>query len=118
MSANEPDRRIAGVYDRLIEPMQAGERRVALDVVPPQPGWQVLDVGCGTGTGMAPYVAAGCRVIGVDVSGAMGFFRISNGEIAEMWGLLDTMGLLTQVGAMPKAPRSTKEMRESRSGAT
>lgn len=32
----------------------------------------------------------------------MGFFRISNGKIAEMWGLLDTMGLLAQVGAMPK----------------
>ena len=71
MSANDPYRRIAGVYDRLIEPMQAGVRRVALDVVPPQPGWQVLDVGCGTGTGMAPYVTAGCTVIGVDVSAAM-----------------------------------------------
>jgi hypothetical protein len=33
---------------RLIEPMQAGVRKVALDVVPPQPGWHVLDVGCGT----------------------------------------------------------------------
>ena len=31
----------------------------------------------------------------------MGFFRITDGKIAEMWGLLDTMGLLTQVGAMP-----------------
>ena len=30
----------------------------------------------------------------------MGFFRIANGKIAEMWGLLDTMGLLTQTGAM------------------
>jgi len=32
----------------------------------------------------------------------MGFFRIADGKIAEMWGLLDTMGLLTQVGAMPE----------------
>jgi len=31
----------------------------------------------------------------------MGFFRIVNGKISEMWGLLDTMGLLTQVRAMP-----------------
>ncbi|MDH3398163.1 MAG: ester cyclase [Acidimicrobiia bacterium] len=31
----------------------------------------------------------------------MGFFRIVNGKISEMWGLLDTMGLLTQIGAMP-----------------
>lgn len=30
----------------------------------------------------------------------MGFFRIANGKIAEMWGLLDIMGLLTQTGAM------------------
>ncbi|MCP3975794.1 MAG: methyltransferase domain-containing protein [bacterium] len=71
MPNTDPYRRIAGVYDRLIEPMQAGVRRVALDVVPPQPGWQVLDVGCGTGTGLAPYVEAACRVNGVDVSAAM-----------------------------------------------
>jgi ubiquinone/menaquinone biosynthesis C-methylase UbiE len=71
MSAKDHYRRIAGVYDWLIEPMQAGVRTVALDVVPPQPQWQVLDVGCGTGTGMARYVEAGCTVIGVDVSAAM-----------------------------------------------
>lgn len=71
MSSKDPYRRFAGVYDRLIEPMQAGVRRVALDVVPPQPTWQVLDVGCGTGTGMTPYVEAGCAVVGVDVSAAM-----------------------------------------------
>ena len=71
MDANDPYRRIASVDDRLIEPMQAGVRRVALDVVPPQPEWQVLDVGCGTGTGMAAYVEAGCTVVGVDTSAAM-----------------------------------------------
>lgn len=71
VTAIDPYRRVAGVYDRLIEPVQAGVRRVALDVVPPQPTWQVLDVGCGTGTGMTPYVEAGCTVTGVDVSAAM-----------------------------------------------
>lgn len=71
MSARDPYRRLAPLYDRLIEPMQAGVRRIALDLIPPQPDWQVLDVGCGTGTGMAPYIEAGCAVIGVDVSAAM-----------------------------------------------
>ena len=85
MSANDPYRRVAGVYDRLIEPMQAGVRRVALDVVPPQPEWQVLDVGCGTGTGMVPYVEAGCTVIGVDVSTAMlGIATARLGDRAEL----------------------------------
>ncbi|HSL24934.1 MAG TPA: class I SAM-dependent methyltransferase [Acidimicrobiia bacterium] len=71
MSARDPYRRVAGFYDRLIEPIQAGVRSVALDVVPPRPEWQVLDVGCGTGTGMARYAEAGCSVVGVDVSPAM-----------------------------------------------
>ncbi len=71
MNPNDPYRRIAGVYDRLIEPLQAGVRRVALGVVPPQPNWQVLDVGCGTGTGLVHYVEEGCTAVGVDVSAAM-----------------------------------------------
>jgi len=71
MAKLDPYRRIAASYDRLIEPMHAGVRRVALDVVPPQPEWRVLDVGCGTGTGLAGYHTAGCTVAGVDVSPAM-----------------------------------------------
>lgn len=71
MSTRDPYRPIAGIYDRLIEPMQAGVRRVALQVVPPQSDWEVLDVGCGTGTGLARYADAGCVVAGVDVSPAM-----------------------------------------------
>lgn len=71
MSQADPYRRIAGVYDWVVEPMQAGVRRVAVHVVSPQPSWRVLDVGCGTGTGMEPYIEAGCTVVGVDVSAAM-----------------------------------------------
>lgn len=62
---------MAAVYDRLIEPMQAGVRRVAFELLPPDPDWVVLDVGCGTGTGLARYADAGCTVEGVDVSAAM-----------------------------------------------
>ena len=62
---------MAAVYDRLIEPMQAGVRKVAFELLPPEPAWAVLDVGCGTGTGLARYADAGCTVAGVDVSAAM-----------------------------------------------
>jgi ubiquinone/menaquinone biosynthesis C-methylase UbiE len=62
---------IAGIYDRLVEPMQAGVREVALNVIPAQPEWDVLDVGCGTGSGLALYAEAGCTVVGVDVSPSM-----------------------------------------------
>lgn len=71
MSGADPYRRIAGVYDRIVEPMQRGVRRRALDLVAPRPHWRVLDVGCGTGTGLVPYVEAGCTVAGLDVSAAM-----------------------------------------------
>lgn len=71
MDATDAYGRIAGFYDLIVEPMQAGVRRVSLDLVPPDPAWQVLDVGCGTGTGMAPYIDAGCAVSGVDISKAM-----------------------------------------------
>ncbi|MGD2059936.1 MAG: methyltransferase domain-containing protein [Acidimicrobiia bacterium] len=71
MSADDPYRLKAWAYDRLIEPMQAGVREIAVDVFPPHPGWQVLDVGCGTGTTLARYAEAGCSVVGIDVSPAM-----------------------------------------------
>jgi len=31
----------------------------------------------------------------------MGIMRIADGKIAEMWGLLDNLGLMQQIGAMP-----------------
>jgi ubiquinone/menaquinone biosynthesis C-methylase UbiE len=71
VSLGDPYRRLAGLYDLVVEPMQSGVRRVALEVVPPSSSWQVLDVGCGTGTGMVPYIESGCTVSGVDISEAM-----------------------------------------------
>jgi ubiquinone/menaquinone biosynthesis C-methylase UbiE len=71
MSGSDAYSFTAAFYDLLIEPTLKGVRRVAREVVPPQPGWHVLDVGCGTGTGLEAYTNAGCRVTGVDVSDAM-----------------------------------------------
>ena len=58
-------------YDRAMEPVNAPLRLVAHRMCPPDPVWTVLDVGCGTGAGLAEYAAAGCVVIGVDASPAM-----------------------------------------------
>lgn len=71
MTDRDPYRRVARIYDRVIEPMNAGLRDVALRVDPPKAGWKVLDIGCGTGTGLARYGQAGCELFGVDVSAAM-----------------------------------------------
>lgn len=69
--ALDPYRNAARVYDRLIEPMNAPLRRIARGLYPPRPGSVVLDVGCGTGTALAEFRDAGCRVVGVDASPAM-----------------------------------------------
>jgi ubiquinone/menaquinone biosynthesis C-methylase UbiE len=70
-TGRDPYRRAARYYDRVIDPLNRGVRGVALRLDPPQPGWSVLDVGCGTGTGLAAYEAAGCSVFGVDRSHSM-----------------------------------------------
>lgn len=70
-TGKDPYRRAARFYDRLIDPLNRGVRGVALKMDPPSAAWSVLDVGCGTGTGLAPYKAAGCRIAGVDTSPSM-----------------------------------------------
>jgi predicted ester cyclase len=52
----------------------------------------------GTHTGEFMGVAGSDKQISVV---EMGIMRIENGKIAEMWGLLDTLGLLRQIGAIP-----------------
>ena len=61
----------ARFYDLVVEPLNAPLRAAARRVCPPRPEWTVLDVGCGTGTALAEYEQAGCRVIGTDPSPAM-----------------------------------------------
>jgi ubiquinone/menaquinone biosynthesis C-methylase UbiE len=62
---------IAHQYDRLLGPFLDGLRRTGLELCPPQPGWRVLDVGCGTGAQLELYQQAGCAVAGIEASSAM-----------------------------------------------
>jgi ubiquinone/menaquinone biosynthesis C-methylase UbiE len=61
----------ARLYDLVVEPLNGPLRAAAHRLCPPRPGWTVLDVGCGTGSALAEYAAAGCHVIGADTSPAM-----------------------------------------------
>lgn len=55
------------VIDRLNDPLQS----IAFKTHPPEPGMNVLDVGCGTGSQLVRYEAAECSITGVDSSPAM-----------------------------------------------
>jgi predicted ester cyclase len=52
------------------------------------------DTHVGDFMGIAPTDAS------VEIQG-VGVYRIENGQIAEMWSLMDYLGLLQQVGAVP-----------------
>jgi ubiquinone/menaquinone biosynthesis C-methylase UbiE len=59
------------VYDMVLEPVNAPIRRIVQQMWPLKPGALVVDIACGTGAALADYRAAGCMVIGTDVSEAM-----------------------------------------------
>lgn len=61
----------ARFYDLVVEPLNAPLRAAARRLCPPDPGWTVLDIGCGTGAAVAEYATLGCSVIGADPSPAM-----------------------------------------------
>lgn len=76
MSARDRYRSGARLYDLLSleRPVYRRARRAALDLLAPQAGERVLDLGCGTGLnhpGLHAAVGAGGRVLGVDRSAEM-----------------------------------------------
>jgi len=104
---------------------------VALNTVPPLSGWEVLDVGCGTGTGLAPYADAGCTVVGVDVSpsmlskavarlGDLAELHLGNGETlpfdTDRFDLVTTSMVLHEVPASTRVEFVTEMARVSKPG--
>ena len=67
----DPYRFHARIYDRFYEPVARRLRRVGLKLYPPRENLSILDIGCGTGTQLALYQRAGCRLVGIDLSPAM-----------------------------------------------
>lgn len=68
---NDPYRRIARIYDTLVDPLNAALRSIGLKLAPPSPGMAVLEIGCGTGSNLVLYEREGCHVSGVDLSPSM-----------------------------------------------
>jgi ubiquinone/menaquinone biosynthesis C-methylase UbiE len=64
-------RRVAPIYDFLLDGFNEGLRGIGLRVYPPKAGMSVLDVCCGTGAQLQAYKARGCSVRGMDRSPAM-----------------------------------------------
>lgn len=67
----DPYRRVAVVYDPLVERFNAALRAIGFRMAPPPEGRCVLEIGCGTGTNLRHYQDAGCAVTGLDLSPAM-----------------------------------------------
>jgi len=67
----DPYRRVAGIYDRLFEPMNKGLRLLGFRMYIPPRGGSVLDVGCGTGVHLEMYRKFKCNLTGIDTSASM-----------------------------------------------
>jgi len=67
----DPYRITARTYDPVIGSLTRSMRRKRRRIAPPRRGMHVLDIGCGTGADLQPYLSAGCRVSGVDRSRSM-----------------------------------------------
>jgi ubiquinone/menaquinone biosynthesis C-methylase UbiE len=68
---SDPYQKLAGVYDRFVEPANRGVRRYVFRLFPPESGKRVLEVGCGTGTNLMFYRQKENVLCGLDLSPAM-----------------------------------------------
>jgi SAM-dependent methyltransferase len=117
--ARDAYRRLAGIYDRVVEPAASALRRQGAQVFPPQENLSILDVGCGTGTQLALYRRPGCRLAGVDLSPAMvARARAKLGDAAEIRcedathtsfasGEFDLVTMVTVLHELPPALRAS-----------
>lgn len=81
----DPYRRVAGLYDRLFEPMNRGLRVLGFRMFIPPRGGAVLDVGCGTGLHLEMYQKYDCSLYGIDTSPSMlEQARLRLGESADL----------------------------------
>ncbi len=82
---DDPYGRVAGLYDRIFEPMNRGLRVLGVRLfIPPRDG-TILDVGCGTGIHLEMYRRFGCELYGIDSSPAMlELARARLGEAADL----------------------------------
>ena len=67
----DPYRKIARLYDAVVEPFNAALRSYVLRVAAPKEGMRVLEISCGTGTNLELFAEAGCEVAGIDLSPSM-----------------------------------------------
>lgn len=63
--------RVARFYDTALGRLNEPLNRMTTELAPAGPGDRVLDVGCGTGSHLAGYVALGATCTGIDSSPAM-----------------------------------------------
>lgn len=83
--SKDPYRRVAGIYDRIFEPMNRGLRVLGFRMFLPPRGGAVLDVGCGTGIHLEMYQRYSCNLYGIDTSPSMlELARDRLGESAEL----------------------------------
>ena len=71
MKNRDPYLKMAGMYDKFIEPQVAKLRKIGLKIYPARNNISILDVGCGTGNQLAVYRQPGCKLFGIDLSPAM-----------------------------------------------